>query len=64
MPRVLALLLPLLLSACFDLREEVRVEPDRSARLTLDYTLPREAIMVAAGPSARRDTHHARLVDA
>ncbi len=63
MPRVLALLLPLLLSACFDLREEVRVEPDGSGRLTFDYTVPREAIMVAGGEVGIREKIDALLVE-
>jgi hypothetical protein len=49
--RFLAGLACLLLSACFDIREEVWVRADGSGRAELNYTLPESALLLAGGTS-------------
>ena len=49
--RFLAGLACLLLSSCFDIREEVWVHADGSGRAELNYTLPESALLLAGGTS-------------
>lgn len=49
--RFLAALACLLLSSCFDIREEVWVHADGSGRAVLNYTLPESALLLAGGTS-------------
>lgn len=63
------LLLAFVLTSCFDLREEVRIEADGSGHLTFDYHLPSQAMLLAGGEAGIReqvgellkDSHEVRL---
>lgn len=55
MKRLLALALTLLLSSCFDVREEIAVEADGSGQLTFDYVVPAEVLPVVGGESGIRE---------
>lgn len=55
MMRLLALVFTLALCSCFELREEIRVEPDGSGHLTFNYDVPRETILVAGGEEGIRE---------
>lgn len=47
--RVLAACATLLLSACFDIREEIHIHRDGSGKAALDYTIPASALLLAGG---------------
>lgn len=47
--RFLAGLACLLLSSCFDIREEVWIHPDGSGRAELNYTIPESALLLSGG---------------
>jgi hypothetical protein len=47
--RFLAGLACLVLSACFDIREEVWIHPDGSGRAELNYTIPESALLLGGG---------------
>lgn len=55
MKRLLLFALTLLLSSCFDVREEITVAADGSGQLTLDYVVPVEALPMAGGESGIRE---------
>ncbi|MCH7225072.1 hypothetical protein [Haloferula sp. A504] len=55
MKRLLLLTLTLLLSSCFDVREEVTVAADGSGRLVFDYSVPPTALRAVRGKEGIRE---------
>ena len=45
-----------LLTSCFDIREEVWIHRDGSGRIDFSYTVPREAVLLAGGADEIRTT--------
>ncbi|MCU0796208.1 MAG: hypothetical protein MUF31_09770 [Akkermansiaceae bacterium] len=49
MPRLLAVFFALLLSSCFDIREEIWIGRDGSGRIDFTYVVPSQALTLAGG---------------
>ncbi|BCX48811.1 conserved hypothetical protein [Haloferula helveola] len=64
MKRLLLLALSLLLSSCFDIREEIWIQADGGGRAMLDYTVPSAAMALVGGEAGMREEIDKLLAEA